>query len=48
MINTVGRDRRYETRQKEIGRVKVCVWVPEDMAERLKKYAARLRKAGEG
>jgi len=37
----------YENRLKAKGWKKVCLWVPGDMVERLKKYAEKLRKESE-
>lgn len=34
----------YEARQKAKGMAKVCVWVPEDYAHKLKAYAEKLRQ----
>lgn len=37
---------RYITKLKKAGMVAVRVWVPADKAATLKKYAAKMRKAG--
>ena len=39
------RDAVYAARQKERGYSKICVYVPTSDADRLKKYATKLRKA---
>ncbi|WP_394707553.1 antitoxin MazE-like protein [Sedimenticola selenatireducens] len=38
------RTARYRDRKKAEGLRKVCVWVPEKLADEVKAYAARLRK----
>ncbi len=38
------RQKKHHNKLAELGFQRVTVWVPSDKAERLKKYAARLRK----
>ncbi len=38
------RQQDYDARQRARGHKKVCLWVPTDKVDRLKKYADKLRK----
>lgn len=37
-------EKRYAEKQKREGFIKVCVWIPEPLREKLLAFAARLRR----